>query len=170
MAPLVLIGTVVTHLFGGSAGREGTAVQMGGTLANLISKPLRLSPEDHRLLLMAGISGGFGSVFGTPLAGTVFGLEVISSGPHRLCRINSLLCCRNRWGYSLPRLGYPALCVSHPPPACPDSRVVGMDRAVRPAVRRGQYFVRGTDPCYKPYCQVENRPTLAASFCRRLVL
>lgn len=80
MAPLVLIGTVVTHLFGGSAGREGTAVQMGGTLANLVSKPLRLSAAEHRLLIMAGISGGFGSVFGTPLAGTVFGLEVISVG------------------------------------------------------------------------------------------
>lgn len=76
MAPLILIGTVVTHLFGGSAGREGTAVQMGGALANLVGKPLRLSRQEHRLLLMAGISGGFGSVFGTPLAGTVFGLEV----------------------------------------------------------------------------------------------
>lgn len=80
MAPLVLFGTVVTHLFGGSAGREGTAVQMGGTLASLLMKPFRLSGRDHRLLIMSGISGGFGSVFGTPLAGTVFGLEVLSLG------------------------------------------------------------------------------------------
>lgn len=80
MAPLVLLSTVLTHLFGGSTGREGTAVQMGGTLANLAKGPLRLSPRDHRILIMSGISGGFGSVFGTPLAGAVFGLEVLSIG------------------------------------------------------------------------------------------
>jgi H+/Cl- antiporter ClcA len=80
MAPLVFISTVLTHLFGGSAGREGTAVQMGGTLANLVTGPLRLSPRDHRILIMSGISGGFGSVFGTPLAGTLFGLEVLTVG------------------------------------------------------------------------------------------
>lgn len=80
LAPLVLLATVATHLFGGSAGREGTAVQMGGTLANLLTKPLRLDARAHRLLIMAGISGGFGSVFGTPLAGAVFGLEVLAVG------------------------------------------------------------------------------------------
>lgn len=80
MAPLVLMGTLATHLFGGSAGREGTAVQMGGALADLISTPLRRSAHDRRLLLMAGISGGFGSVFGTPLAGAVFGMEALTVG------------------------------------------------------------------------------------------
>ncbi len=80
LAPLVLLATVGTHLFGGSAGREGTAVQMGGTLANLLTKPLSLDARAHRLLIMAGISGGFGAVFGTPLAGAVFGLEVLSIG------------------------------------------------------------------------------------------
>ncbi len=80
MAPLILVSTVVTHLFGGSAGREGTAVQMGGSLAGLAALPLRLSRQDRRMLLMSGISGGFGSVFGTPLAGTVFGMEVLSVG------------------------------------------------------------------------------------------
>jgi H+/Cl- antiporter ClcA/CBS domain-containing protein len=80
MAPLVLFGTVVTHLFGGSAGREGTAIQMGASLADSLRRILRLSPDDRRLMIMAGISGGFGSVFGTPVAGFVFGMEVQSVG------------------------------------------------------------------------------------------
>ncbi|MWV43117.1 voltage-gated chloride channel protein [Paenibacillus sp. HJL G12] len=80
MAPLVLFGTLVTHLFGGSAGREGTAVQMGGSLAERFGKWIKAGPIDRKILLMCGISGGFGSVFGTPLAGTVFGLEVIAIG------------------------------------------------------------------------------------------
>lgn len=80
MAPLVLFGTVMTHLFGGSAGREGTAIQMGASLADTLRRALRLSPEDRRLMIMAGISGGFGSVFGTPVAGFVFGMEVQSVG------------------------------------------------------------------------------------------
>ncbi|MFN3529028.1 MAG: voltage-gated chloride channel family protein [Bacteroidia bacterium] len=80
MAPLVLLGTLITHLFGGSAGREGTAVQMGGALADQLSKPFRLQAHDRRIILLMGISAGFASVFGTPLAGAVFALEVIRSG------------------------------------------------------------------------------------------
>ncbi len=80
MAPLVLGGTLVTHLFGGSAGREGTAVQMGGSLAATLGRWLRLGPADTRLLLMAGVAAGFGAVFGTPLAGTIFALEVLTIG------------------------------------------------------------------------------------------
>jgi H+/Cl- antiporter ClcA len=80
MAPLVLVGTVVSHLFGASVGREGTAVQMGGALADQLTHLFRLRPDDRRLLLMAGIAGGFASVFGTPLAGAVFGLEVLALG------------------------------------------------------------------------------------------
>lgn len=80
MAPLVLFGTLVTHLLGGSAGREGTAVQMGGSLAEGFGRLIRIDADDRRLLLMCGISGGFGSVFGTPLAGAIFGLEVIAIG------------------------------------------------------------------------------------------
>lgn len=80
MAPLIALTTVGTHLFGGSAGREGTAVQMGGSLAELWAWPFRLENIDRRLLLLSGIAGGFGSVFGTPLAGTVFALEVLAVG------------------------------------------------------------------------------------------
>ncbi|WP_223796509.1 voltage-gated chloride channel family protein [Sphingomonas nostoxanthinifaciens] len=80
MAPLIFLGTVVTHLFGGSAGREGTAVQLGGSLASAVAIRFRLDAQSARALLMAGIAAGFGGVFGTPLAGAIFALEVIAVG------------------------------------------------------------------------------------------
>jgi H+/Cl- antiporter ClcA len=80
MAPLVLIGTVATHLFGGSAGREGTAVQLGGSLAHGLVDRLGLTGKARRLLLMGGVAAGFGAVFGTPLAGAVFAIEVLALG------------------------------------------------------------------------------------------
>jgi H+/Cl- antiporter ClcA len=80
MAPLILAATVVTHLFGGSAGREGTAVQMGGSIAGTAGRWLKLDRTDTRKLLMAGVAAGFGGVFGTPLAATVFAMEVLAIG------------------------------------------------------------------------------------------
>lgn len=107
MAPLIYFGTVITHLFGGSAGREGTAVQMGGAIADQFSKLFRLNPDDHKIMVMIGIAGGFASVFGTPLAGAVFALEVIIVGRMRydsilpcfLAAIFSNLVC-HLWGMS----------------------------------------------------------------------
>jgi len=80
MAPFILVSTVLTHLVGGSAGREGTAVQLGGSIASAFAKLFRLSHAEVRILLMAGIAAGFGAVFGTPIAGAVFALEVLTIG------------------------------------------------------------------------------------------
>ncbi|MDK4702934.1 voltage-gated chloride channel family protein [Rhizobium sp. CNPSo 4062] len=80
MAPFILVSTVLTHLVGGSAGREGTAVQLGGSIASAFAKVFRLSHAEIRILLMAGIAAGFGAVFGTPIAGAVFALEVLTIG------------------------------------------------------------------------------------------
>jgi H+/Cl- antiporter ClcA len=80
MAILTFVFTVSTHVFGGSAGREGTGVQIGGTLSNALSSLFKLDKGDQRILVMAGISAGFGSVFGTPLAGAFFGMEMAFIG------------------------------------------------------------------------------------------
>lgn len=78
MAPLVVFGTLLTHLFGGSAGREGTAIQMGAALADHFQKWKQITKKNRKILLIMGMSAGFSSVFGTPLAGFVFSLEVLA--------------------------------------------------------------------------------------------
>lgn len=77
MAPMVLLGTLITHLFGGSAGREGTAVQMATAISDQFSRFFKPEPGDRRILIVMGISAGFASVFGTPWAGAVFAIEIL---------------------------------------------------------------------------------------------
>lgn len=83
MAPLIFLGTIITHLFGGSAGREGTAVQMGAAIADQIRAMFRLKQRDRNTILVLGVSAGFASVFGTPMAGAVFAIEVMIIGRMR---------------------------------------------------------------------------------------
>lgn len=80
MAPIILITTVITHLFGGSAGREGTAVQIGGSVAAMFGGWFRLKGLDMRMVLTAGVAAGFGAVFGTPVTGAIFAMEVLTIG------------------------------------------------------------------------------------------
>lgn len=77
MAPLVLVGTLITHLFGGSAGREGTAVQMGGAIADQFTRLFHLNKTDRNVILIIGISSGFASIFGTPFTGAIFAIEIL---------------------------------------------------------------------------------------------
>lgn len=80
MAGLTFVCSVATHLAGGSAGREGTAVQIGGTIASNVAQLFKLSGRDRKDLMLAGISAAFGGVFGTPLAGAFFGMEMCTMG------------------------------------------------------------------------------------------
>ena len=77
MAPLVYIGTILTHLSGGSAGREGTAVQMGGAIAAPFAKWFKTNQEEKKTIIIMGVSAGFAAVFGTPWAGAIFALEIM---------------------------------------------------------------------------------------------
>ena len=80
MAPLIFISTILTHLFGGSAGREGAALQLGGSIGNQLGRWFKLDEDDSKLLVMCGMSAAFASIFGTPLAAVIFAMEVSSIG------------------------------------------------------------------------------------------
>ncbi len=79
-APLIFASTILTHLFGGSAGREGAALQLGGSIGNFLGKCLRIDENDRRVMIMCGMSAAFAALFGTPMAAAVFSMEVVSVG------------------------------------------------------------------------------------------
>lgn len=79
-APMIFMGTVLTHLVGGSAGREGAALQMGGSIAAQVGRLLRLDEKDERTMTMCGMSAAFAAIFGTPIASAIFAMEVTSVG------------------------------------------------------------------------------------------
>lgn len=80
LAPAIFLGTVITHLLGGSAGREGAALQLGGSVATLFGKVFRLNEKDRHILTMCGMSAVFAAVFGTPMGACVFAVEVVCVG------------------------------------------------------------------------------------------
>lgn len=79
-APLIFLSTVLTHLVGGSAGREGAALQLGGSLAAWVGRNIRLDEKDRRVMVMCGMSAAFSALFGTPLTAAIFSMEVVSVG------------------------------------------------------------------------------------------
>lgn len=79
-APLIFVSTVLTHLVGGSAGREGAAIQLGGSIGNQLGRWMKLDEEDMHVMVMCGMSAAFSALFGTPMAAAIFALEVVSVG------------------------------------------------------------------------------------------
>lgn len=79
-APLIFVSTALTHLVGGSAGREGAAIQLGGSIGNQLGRWLKLDEEDMHVMVMCGMSAAFSALFGTPMAAAIFALEVVSVG------------------------------------------------------------------------------------------
>ncbi len=90
MTPLIFISTVITQIFGGSAGREGAALQIGGSVGNFMGKILRLSTNDKKIFIMSGMSAAFSALFGTPVAAAIFSIEVVSVG---IMRYSALIPC-----------------------------------------------------------------------------
>lgn len=90
VAPLIFISTVITHLFGGSAGREGAALQLGGSIGNKIGSVMKVDEQDTKIMVMCGMSAAFSALFGTPMAAAIFPLEVASVG---IMQYSALLPC-----------------------------------------------------------------------------
>lgn len=80
MTPLIFFSTLITHLFGGSAGREGAALQIGGSIGNELGMLFRFDEKDRHIMTMCGMSAAFSALFGTPMAAAIFSMEVVSVG------------------------------------------------------------------------------------------
>ena len=80
LAPDIFIGTVLTHLVGGSAGREGAALQLGGSIGSFVGKIFRMRRDDMRMIVMCGMSAVFSALFGTPITAAFFAMEVTAVG------------------------------------------------------------------------------------------
>lgn len=105
-APLIFVSTLLTHLTGGSAGREGAAIQLGGSIGNQLGAWLKLDEEDRHVIVMCGMSAAFSAVFGTPMAAAVFSMEVVSVGVMYYaallpCVISSLVAAKFAAGYGI---------------------------------------------------------------------
>ncbi len=79
-APLIFVCTILTHLCGGSAGREGAALQLGGSISAALGRAVHLDEQDSHIITMCGMAAGFAALFGTPIAAAVFAMEVVSVG------------------------------------------------------------------------------------------
>lgn len=105
-APLIFISTILTHLTGGSAGREGAAIQLGGSIGAQLARWLKLDEEDFHVMVMCGMSAAFSAVFGTPMAAAVFSMEVVSVGVMYYtallpCVISALIAARFAGGFGI---------------------------------------------------------------------
>ena len=117
MAPLIFIGTVITHLFGGSAGREGAALQLGGSIGYNVGKAVRLRKHDIHMIVMAGMSAVFSALFGTPLTAAIFSLEVTNVGTMRYgaflpCVASSIVAAHIAKVFGLSAVAFPGIGLS----------------------------------------------------------
>jgi H+/Cl- antiporter ClcA len=96
MTPLIFFSTILTHMYGGSSGREGAALQIGGSIGSYLGRLFKLNTSDKRVFVMSGMAAAFSAVFGTPIAATIFAIEVVSVGNMQYsalvpCAISSLV-------------------------------------------------------------------------------
>ena len=165
LLPAIFFGTVLTHLCGGSAGREGAALQMGGTIGQCMGRTFRLDDRDLRVATLAGMAAFFSALFGTPLAATVFAIMVISIGVlYHVALYPSLLAALVAYGVSV-RLGgaYPL----HRGGAGSVGRDVRPGGGAGCAVRAGVHPVLQTDARRGTPDEADQKP-VAAGDLRRL--